>query len=32
MKKVMSDIRFMINSQNIDLTKLFERMGYKENQ
>lgn len=29
MKKVMADIRFMINSQNIDLTRLFERMGYK---
>ena len=28
----MADIRFMINSQNIDLTKLFERMGYKEDQ
>jgi hypothetical protein len=32
MKKVMADIRFMINSQNIDLIKLFEKMGYKENQ
>ena len=32
MKKVMTDIRFIINSQNIDLIKLFERMGYKENQ
>ena len=28
----MADIRFMINSQNIDLTRLFERMGYKEDQ
>ena len=29
MKKVMADIRFMINSQNIDLLRLFEKMGYK---
>lgn len=30
MKRIMADIRFMINSQNIDLKKLFEKFGFSE--
>lgn len=29
---VMSELRFQINSKNIDLSKLLNSMGYKPNQ
>ena len=29
---VMTELRFQINSKNIDLSKLFNSMGYKPNQ
>ena len=31
-KKVMADIRFQVNSQNIDLKKFWSNLGYNENK
>lgn len=32
MKKIMSDIRYMVNAQNIDMLKLFDTLGLNNNQ
>lgn len=32
MKKVMTDLRYIINSQNIDISKLLKMIGLKETE